>query len=308
MNWKKNMKPVDFSIRHNIMLSHDRDISNVLPMDEPFFEARKLAEGTWQVFSCGDFTYVVEGQEETLVIDSGYGCGNIREFCQGLTDKPVYRIANTHDHVDHTANNYLFDAAYMSRETYEKRSLPFPSFAGIDFPRDYPTVIIEEGYLFDLGGRILETFAFKGHAAGSLGWLDRKERMFFTGDEFVPDYYHCRYSVAHGVAMYQKLIDHLDEFDFCCGGAGLVSREDIVKGYKALLRVLEHHEEEWDSYESRFAGEEQLPELTDSVTVLRQAPRPWDKPRFRPNPDDVYKRNFTLDGFTVSFHIRHIYE
>jgi glyoxylase-like metal-dependent hydrolase (beta-lactamase superfamily II) len=308
MNWKRNMEPIDFSVKHNILIANDEDRSIVHPMDEPYFTSTQITPHTWKVYSCGDFTYVVEGENETLVIDSGYGCGNIREYCQSLTKNPIHFIANTHHHFDHTANNYLFDAAYMSAYTYENRSIPFPSFAGLEFPRDYPTVIIDEGYVFDLGGRKLETFAFANHAQGSLGWLDRKERIFFTGDEFMPSRHGCNYSVAHSLAMYKKLLDHKDEFDICCGGFGIVEKDDIIKGYNALKRVLECHEEEWETMQPRPHSDKPLPDLNDNVTVLRQMPRPWDMPKMGAGPDAAYKRNYTLDGFGVTFDIRHIYE
>lgn len=44
----------------------------------------------------------------------GYGAGDIRAYCQTLTKKPLSKIANTHHHFDHTANNSYFDLAYMS--------------------------------------------------------------------------------------------------------------------------------------------------------------------------------------------------
>ncbi len=106
--------------------------------------------------SDGDYFYLVEGDEEALVIDSGYGCGNVREYCQSLTEKPVRYIANTHDHFDHTANNVYFDCAFMAAESVPLATRPFPSFAGIDFPRDYKIEVIDEGYVFHLGNRDLE--------------------------------------------------------------------------------------------------------------------------------------------------------
>ena len=73
----------------------------------PYFKAEKIASGTWQVLSDGDYTYVLEGEDELICIDGGCGAGNIRAFCQSLSDKPLYRLLNTHNHFDHTASNYL---------------------------------------------------------------------------------------------------------------------------------------------------------------------------------------------------------
>ncbi|MCD8124032.1 MAG: MBL fold metallo-hydrolase, partial [Lachnospiraceae bacterium] len=102
---------IDFSCKHDILI-RDED-GTLRPMDEPYFESEKVADGTWRILSDGDYSYLVEGENEAAVIDSGYGCGNLREYCQTLTDKPVKIIFNTHDHFDHTANNSYFECAYI---------------------------------------------------------------------------------------------------------------------------------------------------------------------------------------------------
>ena len=141
---------IDFSCKHDIWLE-DED-GSLQRMDQPFFRAWPIAPGTWQILSDGDFSYMIEGEDEALLIDSGYGAGNIRTFAQDLTDKPLSRICNTHDHFDHTANNSYFDLAYMSRETRELATRPFPSFSGIDFPRDYPVQEVTDGDVIPLRG------------------------------------------------------------------------------------------------------------------------------------------------------------
>ena len=63
----------------------------------------------------GDYIYVIEGDEEAIVIDSGYGSGNLKEFVKTLVPgKQVYRLFNTHNHFDHTVNDNQFDVVYMS--------------------------------------------------------------------------------------------------------------------------------------------------------------------------------------------------
>ena len=68
MKWKRNMEPVDFSSLHGILLE-DSD-GNIQPMDQPYFKAEKIASGTWQVLSDGDYTYVLEGEDELICIDA----------------------------------------------------------------------------------------------------------------------------------------------------------------------------------------------------------------------------------------------
>ena len=74
-------------------------------MDVPFFQSKKIAPGTWQILSDGDYSYLVEGKRKRMVVDSGYGCGNLRAYCQSLTDRPVKQVPIPHDRFDHTANN-----------------------------------------------------------------------------------------------------------------------------------------------------------------------------------------------------------
>ena len=134
------IKSIDFSSKHNIMIQSDD--GTLTPMDVPYYKSTLIAPGTWRIESDGDFSYLIEGDNEALSIDTGYGAGNIREYLQTVTKKPVRYVANTHDHFDHTANNAYFDKAFMSAETAKKATIPFQSFAGINFPRNYPKEII----------------------------------------------------------------------------------------------------------------------------------------------------------------------
>ena len=107
---------IDFSCKHDIWLE-DED-GSLQPMDEPYFRSWRIAPGTWQILSDGDFSYLVEGDEEAILIDSGYGAGNIRTYAQSLTEKPLSKICNTHDHFDHTALNSYFGATNTVNAIY----------------------------------------------------------------------------------------------------------------------------------------------------------------------------------------------
>lgn len=75
---------IDFSSKHDIWLEDDE--GNLQRMDEPYFKSWLIAPGTWQILSDGDYSYLAEGDDEAILIDSGYGAGNIREYAQSLTD------------------------------------------------------------------------------------------------------------------------------------------------------------------------------------------------------------------------------
>lgn len=79
------------------------------------YTAWQAKEGTWFInFMNGtENMYLLEGSEKALLIDTGYGAGNLRAFVEKLTDKPII-VVNTHYHPDHAAGNGEFEEVYMS--------------------------------------------------------------------------------------------------------------------------------------------------------------------------------------------------
>ena len=299
------MKSIDFSCKHDVLLMHESGA--LLPMDVPYFEPLLVAPNTWRVYTSGDYSYLVAGDEEAIVIDSGYGCGNLREFCQSLVDVPVRRIMNTHDHFDHTANNCYFDVALMSKETAERATIPFKSFEGIDFPRDYPKKIIDEGYIVHLGNRDLETFFIPDHAPGSLAWLDRKGRILFSGDEIMMIGCNVSGTVERRERQYAKLAEHRSEFDTICGGYNIFPAEQLDRFLENLRYILDGHEgEPAPPRGNRFPPVDD-PEGLGRTIYRRKDPRPTDtKPR--DTSDQQYKRMMEYAGVRVTYDIRRVWD
>lgn len=292
---------IDFSCKHHVMIENPD--GSLQPMDEPFFEAQQIAPNTWSCLSDGDYSYLVAGDKEALVIDSGYGCGNIRRFLQTVTEKPIYRIANTHHHFDHTANNCYFDCAYMSAYTKEHATIPKPSFAGIEFPRDYKTKVIEEGYIFDLGGRKLETISVPCHAEGSLAFLDRKERLLFSGDEI---YVNCaiKRSVRHFLRNLEKINSYRPYFDRLCTGGGVQELKLLDDAMACAEYVLAHPEEGKALPQKKVLP---LPSKDDKEEIIykRRYPRYHDTDT-KTDLDFPYKRALEYGGYTLTYDIRKI--
>jgi glyoxylase-like metal-dependent hydrolase (beta-lactamase superfamily II) len=208
---------IDFSCKHDVWIRNDD--GSLSRMDEPYFKSEQIAPGTWRIISSGDSSYLLEGDEEALAIDSGYGAGNIREYMQTLTHLPVRRIANTHHHFDHTANNSYFEMAYMSEAAVPLATIPFPSFAGMDFPRDYPITSITDGGIVPLKGRDLLALSIPDHAESSMVFLDRKERILYTGDEFMPMGKRLNGGLKSWLENLKKIDRYRGEFDMLYGGA-----------------------------------------------------------------------------------------
>ena len=83
----------------------------------PYYKAEEIAEKSWMITnafveSSYAICYLVEGEDYALLIDSILGMGNLKAFCETLTDKPIL-VANTHSHSDHVGGNFHFDHCFM---------------------------------------------------------------------------------------------------------------------------------------------------------------------------------------------------
>ena len=296
-----NGKLIDFSCKRDIWLEDDE--GGLQRMSEPYFRAWPIAPGTWQILSDGDYSYLVEGDDEAILIDSGYGAGNIRDFCRTLTAKPVSRIANTHDHSDHTANNCYFDLAYMSAATQPLATRPFPSFEGVEFPRDYPVQLVGDGDVIPLKGRDLKVFDIPDHAVGSLAFLDEKERILFSGDEFMEMGKMLHGGVAHWAAMVEKLMPYRDRFDRLCAGAGILDAS-LVDAQLACARAILAGQEGEKVQPGHFPGEERVDDQGRRIWK-RRIPHPGDGPK-NINADLEFKRVLRYGGTSITYDIRQI--
>ena len=110
--------------------------------------------------------HLICGECGALLLDTGYGIGNLKSVIEQLTDKPV-SVFNTHWHGDHTGGNSQFENVYMHEFDipYWKESL------SCEAGRMLPTTLafsqdaviplsdkfvraVHDGMTFHLGGRI----------------------------------------------------------------------------------------------------------------------------------------------------------
>ena len=304
--WKP-VKSIDFSSHHNVMIRSED--GTLTPMDVPYYRSTQIAPGAWRIESDGDYSYLIEGDNEALAIDTGYGAGNIREYLQTLTKKPVRYVANTHDHFDHTANNAYFDKAFMSAETAKLATIPFQSFAGIDFPRDYPKEIIGDGYKFQLGNREVEVFVIPNHTRGGTAYLDKRSRILFSGDEIFQG--SITIAAFGSVAQYErnmaKLAARRGEFDqLATGGFGVIDASWVDKYLANARYILAGHEGEPVTQQQ---GRPPAPPADPSGAIVyrRRFPRPGDGGAGAGGgAPDTNRRKMTYEGSGITYDVRHI--
>jgi glyoxylase-like metal-dependent hydrolase (beta-lactamase superfamily II) len=210
----------------------------------PWFEVYRTPGNVFAIYEDGQFeetlSYLVPGEERAVLIDTGDGIGNIRTLAEELTSLPV-SVVNTHHHIDHVAQNYLFDdvalfddplglarkAAAEGFSHEEALDLIAPGNVWKPYPEGFDpatyhmppfsvTRWLKDGDTIDLGNRVLEVIWTPGHSPDSVSLLDRKARLLWVGDLF---YTGSVYTFLPGgdfdqfLASYRKLIDLFPLYD-----------------------------------------------------------------------------------------------
>jgi glyoxylase-like metal-dependent hydrolase (beta-lactamase superfamily II) len=146
----------------------------------------------------------VAGRDADLVIDFGMGIASVREALAIPHKAPVLAVA-THSHVDHIGSFHEFDRrmghgaeanlfataddrstmAYLFREQPGALTrLPESNWRLDDFAlKPAPlTDILSDGDSLDLGDATFLVMHLPGHSMGSIGLLDQKNGIMFSGD------------------------------------------------------------------------------------------------------------------------------
>ena len=205
---------------------------------ESFYKVTEFKKNIYRIFSpAGVYMDLFVGSKKALLLDTGYGFGNLKEVVKNITSLPLI-IVNTHGHIDHACGNYQFDepiyihpldfdvckeqhglyrkklAVNYARTCLETDILP-PYFNEEEYYKQSVgnLVPIEEGHIFDLGGITLEVIHVPGHTKGSIGLLYHEESIFYSGDSmnfstwlFLPE--------ACTVSTYIESIKKMQNIDF----------------------------------------------------------------------------------------------
>lgn len=254
----------------------------VLPLGEPCRHNRWLKrfhfrEDVWSFFEKsfdghGDpWMHLIVGPEKALLIDNGFGIGDLKsEVEEIIGDKPLY-VTNTHPSIDHSRGNFQFDRVHVIEymvpylekdnphmwdrlydpETGKGIWQPFDKSEIVPF-RKYEIVGVPNHYVFDLGGgHEVELIHLPGHHAAHCAFLDRKNRILFGGDSLL---FICSVDKGNNVGMpYDEygtvegiknelahLVKRMDEFD-CVFMSHMILGEDkrIVRDlYEACCEVV----------------------------------------------------------------------
>jgi len=184
------------------------------------YRARQINKNTWVVdIGAVCYSYLLVGEEKALVIDTGMNPANLREFYETITDKPMM-VVNTHGHGDHTLCNGYFDEVYMHPNAIIDAK-------GGDLGRDdvptFKPIPVTEGHVFELGGRNIEVLETPCHSPGDLMFIDRENKLLFTGDNLEVGQVLIFYgngevgaTVKNHLDIMKKIEARYDEYDYIC--------------------------------------------------------------------------------------------
>lgn len=190
----------------------------------------QLTKTVWRIEDAGMVSeYLVTGDEKALLVDCGWGIGDLAKVVADLTKLPL-TIVNTHGHRDHTSGDYLFKdtvhihendvpllkAAYEPAnrrrilERYPKETWPpgFDAEAWTNAPMPRYEAF-KAPFSIDLGGRTVDIVETPGHTPGSFCLYDHKERLLFAGDNIQAGEVLMMMPESLPLATYAKSIDKL---------------------------------------------------------------------------------------------------
>jgi glyoxylase-like metal-dependent hydrolase (beta-lactamase superfamily II) len=186
-----------------------KSLQRLLASDS-WFEVYVVAPAVFAIYephqSEETISYLIVGDKQALLFDTGMGIGDIRKVAAELTRLPIV-VMNSHTHDDHVGSNWQFHTIYAmdteftrqnARGSHEDAQAEVaPGQICGTLPRRFErktyatrswkiTAYRHDGDRIDLGGRSLDIIATPGHTPDSISLLDRDHGLLFTGDTYYP--------------------------------------------------------------------------------------------------------------------------
>jgi glyoxylase-like metal-dependent hydrolase (beta-lactamase superfamily II) len=187
-------------------------VSNLKPICKNWFATRKINDNLYCINEVHYWEWnranlwLIKGQTQDLLIDTGLGVSSLRQHIASLIDKPLLAIAS-HVHFDHAGGIHEFDqiaihaaeaealrtgdqaaalcnpeAGWVLDQHFEQ--LPYAEFTAQQYTLQgaEPTQVLQAGDVLDLGDRAFEVLHLPGHSPGCIALYDAKQQDLFSGD------------------------------------------------------------------------------------------------------------------------------
>lgn len=191
------------------------------------YEYTKIRENIWQIGEDnGVFCTLIKGNEMAVLLDTGYGNRNLRDFVEKNISTP-YMVVNSHGHPDHIGGNHWFDEVWAAEEEWDVIS-HFEEKAA-----EYQRKELSPGDVFSLGDLHVEIISLKGHTKGSIGLLVQEERILAAGDGLNEGLWLFNYGAMSMKELYGTLKKTMEiPFDYyICGHSSEEYRKEKINAH-----------------------------------------------------------------------------
>ncbi len=179
-------------------------------LGQGWFAVSAIADGVWAIGEPYQqhevSSFLIEGADRAVLIDTGTGAGDIRRLAESLTSRPI-SVINSHSHWDHIGGNWRFDdiaihaleADWLTKGVANDRlrdeflppavTAPVPDGFNphtFSIPPSTATTLFSGGEIVDLGGRSLKIVHAPGHSEGGIVLLDEANGILFATDVAYP--------------------------------------------------------------------------------------------------------------------------
>ncbi|MDL2224832.1 MBL fold metallo-hydrolase [Eubacteriales bacterium OttesenSCG-928-M02] len=229
----------------------------------PYAEVYPFRDNLYCIYTesldgAGDpWMYLIDGPEKCMLIDTGFGVGDLKGLIEEIVGNKPIIVANTHSHFDHAYGNCQFDTCYCHE--YEMHRMAEKNNPHIwdylfdengkpiwtEFDREdivpykeYEIIGVPDGHVFDLGGGYLvEAVLLPGHTPGQCAYYDLENKTIFIGDttnigraeEGEPHGEYCTVTALRDALL--KLQPRFSEIQGVFPGHGMLDQASITLQY-----------------------------------------------------------------------------
>ena len=183
-----------------------------------WFDVSKLPSDVYAILEPHHFqeviSYLIIGTTASVLFDTGMGIGDIEKVVKEIYQGELI-VINSHSHFDHVGGNHFFKEVLVYNDVnsvarlkrgYEPDELAphikpklfakgyYERFAPEAYrilPSNPKTV--EDGFIIDLGSRLIKIIHTPGHSPDSIMLLDMDNMILFTGDSYYPGHLYAHY-------------------------------------------------------------------------------------------------------------------
>ena len=181
--------------------------------------------------------YLLIGDREALLVDSGMQISNAKELAMEITDKPI-KLFNTHADRDHIGSNHEFEEIMIN-------PAELVNYTGILSTKKI--IGIYDGDIIDIGNRPLKAIALPGHTPGSTGLLDLGSGIFFSGDPIVKGDNLFLFGRMRNIVAYINSLEHLLSLNesitsiYPCHGQYPLKMEIVTELIESAKQIIQGH-------------------------------------------------------------------